>query len=161
MFVGEGIFRLRRAIFGGMSSVCSSRVTRLDRYDLAGLIPIRQPPSVGARHGAGGYTEIRHWRNRQICNGCHAARPLPVAGNRAGGGYWSRGFVSGITPFGLRPDLARVVGGRRGNLGCDEFSSVSILNLVGRRGACDGCGGHLTDGHRKSFLRKNSGTVPH
>ena len=65
------------------------------------------------------------------------ARPLPVAVSRTDVGCWSRGFVSGITPFGSRPDLARVVGGRRRNLGCDEFSSVSILNLVGRRGRRD------------------------
>ena len=72
---------------------------------------------------------------------CHASG----GSSRAGVGYWSRGFVNGNrTPFGSRPDLARVVGGRRGNLGCDKYLSVLILNLndrsagwagsVGRRG---------------------------
>ena len=62
------------------------------------------------------------------------ARPLPVAVSEVGSRYWSWGFVSGITPFGSRPDLARVVGGRRGNLGCDEIASVSVLSFGGWRG---------------------------
>ena len=46
----------------------------------------------------------------------------------------SRGFVSGISPFGWWPDLARGAWRAGENLGCDEIPSVSILNFGVRRG---------------------------
>ena len=80
---------------------------------------------TAARYSADGYTEFRHWRNRRTRNGrgrCQWRFRKLRAVTGVGG------FVSGITPFGSRVDLARVVGGRRGNLGSDELGVKLILN---------------------------------
>ena len=56
---------------------------------------------TAARYGAGGYTEFRHWIPAWPGR-CQWRFP------RSGVGYWSKGFVSGITPFGSRPNLEGV-----------------------------------------------------